>query len=131
MYLILLIQNDQPPTFWKYNFIPHMAECHLIDNKLPPLPEEFKMATHISRAEEESMGVELIYTERYRKKYGLDNTSDFEHPTGPPEVLEDNVSLDEIQEEETQEGRKRAYSVLSKTSTTASRVPPTAKVART
>jgi hypothetical protein len=36
-------QSDQPPTFWKYNFIPHMAECHLIDHKLPPLPEEFKM----------------------------------------------------------------------------------------
>jgi len=53
-------QNNQPLTFWKYNFIPHMAECHLIDDKLPPLPEEFKIATHISRAEEESMGVELI-----------------------------------------------------------------------
>jgi hypothetical protein len=39
-------QNDQPPTFWKYSFIPHMAECHLIDDKLPPLPEEFKMATY-------------------------------------------------------------------------------------
>jgi hypothetical protein len=78
------------------------------------------------------MGVELIYTERYRKKYGLDNTSDFEHPTGPQlELLEDNVLLDVVQEEETQEGRKRAYSVLSKASTTASRVPPTAKVART
>ena len=45
-----------------------MAECLLTDNKLPRVGEEFKMATHISRAEEESIAVELIYTERYCKK---------------------------------------------------------------
>ena len=51
----------------------------------------------------------------YLKNYGLDKTSDFEHPTGSSELLELGRQLKcALEEEGIQEGQKRAYSVLSK-----------------
>jgi hypothetical protein len=117
-----------PITFWKYNLIQHMLEYHVDNGKLPPFPAKLRVSSHISRAEEESMGVEFMKTMDYRKKYNLPNTSDIA-PSHSAEreqsqAHQRNFSMDI---EPLAEGRKRTFSVLSQTSTTASRMPPHSK----
>jgi hypothetical protein len=98
-----------PITFWKYNLIQHMLENHLDDGKLPPFPQKLRVSSHISRAEEESMGVELMKMMDYRSRYNLPNTSDI-----APSHSEGN------EESHGEEGRRKwTFSVLSQTSTTA------------
>jgi len=118
--LIRFIQLRTPITFWKYNLIQHMLENHLDDGKLPPFPQKLRVSSHISCAEEESMGVELMKTMDYRSRYNLPNTNDI-----APSHSEGN---EESHGEE--EGRKRTFSVLSQTSTTASRMPSYSKTLR-
>ncbi|KAF8181774.1 hypothetical protein BJ912DRAFT_1061920 [Pholiota molesta] len=60
-------------TFWKYNFIHHMIGDHLepIDETLPPIPTALRLRTHISRYEEQRMGVEQELTKKYRDAWNI------------------------------------------------------------
>jgi hypothetical protein len=57
-----------PITFWKHNLIQHrdVLEYHVENGKLPPFPQKLRVSSHISRAEKESVGVELMKTTEYR-----------------------------------------------------------------
>jgi len=56
-------------TFWKYNFIVHMVDAHLSEkNELPMLPLELMVTTHISKQEEQQMGIPLSHTDDYRNE---------------------------------------------------------------
>ena len=103
-----------------------MLEHHLDNGKLPPFPPKLRVSSHISRAEEESMGVELMKTMEFRSAYQLPNTSDIAPSHSALAEEESRGSVDGEPE-----GRKRAFSILSQTSTTASRMPPYSKTQRT
>jgi hypothetical protein len=72
--------NEQRQTFWKYNFIQHMAEKHLTESgHLPPCPPELIVSAHISKAEEQWMGVDSEKTKHYREvneHFGVRNSDD-------------------------------------------------------
>jgi hypothetical protein len=74
------------------------------------------------------MGVELMKTMDYRNRYHLPNTSEI----APSHSAEQEGSHqgDFNSADGEPEGRKRAFSVLSQTSTTASRMPPYSKTTR-
>ena len=81
---------------------------HLDNGKLPPFPPELRISSHISRAEEESMGVGFATSHlhtAHSAEHEQSNREDFSMDGEP-------------------EGRKRTFSVLSpsQTSTTASRM---------
>jgi hypothetical protein len=118
------LKCDLCVTFWKYNLIQHMLEYHLDNGKLPPFPSKLRVSSHISHAEEESMGVEFMKTMDYRNRYNLPNTSDItpSHSAEQEQSHRRDFSMDGEPE-----GRKRTFSVLSQTSTTASRMPPYSK----
>lgn len=124
--------NGQPRTFWKYNLIHHMAEHHLDEqNRLPVFPREFRLTTHISRLEEEWMGVEMIDTEFYRKNNDIPASNDL-----LPQEMDDNFGEEfNNQDEDTtivlNPSRKRGGSVLSHSSSTDSRQPSSSKIHRT
>jgi hypothetical protein len=65
-------------TFWKYNFIYHMISEHIdhtsADTTLPPIPIPLRLASHISRSEEEKMGVEAELTRGFRDRWGIPNS---------------------------------------------------------
>lgn len=90
--------------------------------------QRLRVSSHISRTEEESMGVELMKTMEYRNRYQLPNTSDMA-PSHTAEQESNHGDFNSVDGEP--EGRKRAFSVLSQTSTTASRMPPYSKNLRT
>ncbi len=97
-----------------------------------PFPPELRKSAYISRAEENRMDVELIATVQFREKYGFEVTSD--PPEIPAEIEhghsdDENWSSDDHSEELTV-GRKRAFSLLSQASSTASRRPPLDKLIR-
>ena len=93
--------NEHRQTFWKYNFIQHMAEKHLTESGLlPPYPPELIVRAHISKAEEHWMGVESERTKEYREQnehFGIRNSDDH--------IFEDSF-----------EQRKRAASSVSQLS---------------
>jgi hypothetical protein len=101
--------NEQRQTFWKYNFIQHMAEKHLTETDLlPPCPPELIVGAHITKDEEQWMGVESEKTKAYHEQnepehFGVRDSDDliFEH--------QDTV-------EDTFEQRKRAASSVSQLS---------------
>jgi hypothetical protein len=56
--------NGRIKTFWKYNFIVHMVDAHLSEkNELHMLPLELMVTTHISKQEEQQMGIPLSHTD--------------------------------------------------------------------
>lgn len=62
-------------TFWKYNFIHHMAVYHVDENHiLPSIPPSLRLKTHITREEEDRMGVEIALTLRYREENNIPNS---------------------------------------------------------
>jgi hypothetical protein len=100
-----------------------MTGHHLNDDgQLPPFPSELRVSTHISRLEEERMGVELADTTRYRATY---NVADSDGLQGPMDVEEDNRW-----DPTSGNSRKRATYVFSEASTTASRQPSSPKAQR-
>ena len=59
----------QSDTFWKYNFITHIADQHLTDSiELPDLdfPLDLWVTTHISKWEEFRMGVPTFKMDEWR-----------------------------------------------------------------
>ncbi|KAF8151692.1 hypothetical protein B0H34DRAFT_618278, partial [Crassisporium funariophilum] len=71
------------PTFWKYNFISHMTDNHLIrtDNGkevFPPLVPELVVTTRISRLEEEKLEVPQEITKAYRARYLVEDSDPVE-----------------------------------------------------
>ena len=86
----------------------------MVDERLPPFPPELRKSAYISRAEENRMGVEIVATINFRETYGLDVYSD------PIEIPMDIESDDEGSETLELRGRKRAFSLLSQTSSTGS-----------
>ena len=98
-----------------------MMEHHLDeDERLPTFPVELRFSTHISRLEEERMGVELLDTQEYRKKYNLPDSDPLEGPV--------DMDLDADKWDPTSPRRKRASSVLSHASSSASRQPSSSKI---
>ena len=91
------------------------------DDQLPPFPSELRVSTHISRLEEEWMGVEPADTTWYRTTY---NVADSDGLQDPMDVEEDD------RWDPTSRNRKRAASVFSEASTTASRQPSSPKAWR-
>jgi hypothetical protein len=79
---LLTLCRSQRQTFWKYNFIQHrsMAEKHLTDSGLlPPCPPELIVSAHISKVEEQWMGVDSEKTKEYRElneHFGVRNSDD-------------------------------------------------------
>jgi hypothetical protein len=62
-------------TFWKYNFIHHMSVYHVDRNQISPsIPPPLRLKIHISREEEDRMGVEITLTVRYREKNHIPNS---------------------------------------------------------
>ena len=62
---ILEVQSDSP-----HDRIP--LECHLTDSgELPPIPHEIVKITHISKAEENTQGVNEDLTKSHREQYGV------------------------------------------------------------
>ncbi|KAF8165171.1 hypothetical protein B0H34DRAFT_830366, partial [Crassisporium funariophilum] len=121
-------QDQQSPTFWKYNLIHHMTENHIDEEeRLPPFPAELRLSAHISRLEEERMGVELANTIRYRTQHDLMNSDALEDPMDDPM----NVTVVDDESWDPSGYRKRAASVLSQASSSASRQPSSSKVQRT
>ena len=96
----------------------------MVDEQLPPFPPELRKSAYISRAEENRMGVELVATIKFRKTCGLDVYSD------PIEIPTDIESDDEGSEAMGLRGRKRAFSLLSQTSSN-TRQQPQLKVVHT
>ena len=91
------------------------------DERLPVFPVTLRFSTHISRLEEERMGVELINTQEYRTKYNLPDSDSLEAPM--------DVDLDTDKTwDPTSPRRKRASSVLSHASSSASRQPSSSKI---
>ena len=68
-----------------------------------------RVSSHISRAEEESMGIELMKTIEYRTTYHLPNTSDIV-PSHSTQLTSRRRIMDG--EPEPVEGRKRTFSVI-------------------
>jgi hypothetical protein len=99
-----------------------MSEYHLDDEgQLPPFPPKLRVSTHISRLEEERMGVELADTIHYRTTYHLPDSDGLEDPM---DVEEDD------RWDPTSGNRKRAASIFSQASTTTSRKPSSPKAQR-
>jgi len=96
-----------PITFWKYNLIQYMFEYHLENGKLPPFPKKLRVSSHISPAEEESIGVELTKTMDYRSRYHL--PSDIT----PSCSTEQESYRGDFNLDSEPDGRKRAFSALS------------------
>ncbi|KAF8056034.1 hypothetical protein FPV67DRAFT_1457452 [Lyophyllum atratum] len=118
-------RNNQPNSFWKYNFIQHMIECHHDPNagSFPRIPVALWKSTHISRKEEDRMRIEVIQTEAYREMYqvpqsdGLDELQSEENDDLEAEREDEGDSEDEEHERETSAVRKRAFSSISYAST--------------
>ncbi|KAF8067653.1 hypothetical protein FPV67DRAFT_1652655 [Lyophyllum atratum] len=118
-------QNNQPNSFWKYNFIQHMIECHHDPNagSFPRIPVALWKSTHISRKEEDRMRIEVIQTEAYREMYqvpqsdGLDELQSEENDDLEAEREDEGDSEDEEHERETSAVRKRGFSSVSYAST--------------
>jgi hypothetical protein len=105
-----------------------MLEYHLDSGKLPPFPQKLRASSYISRAEEESMGVELMKTQEYRNRYHLPSTSEIAPSESHSAEQESHRGDFSIEDEP--EVRKRVFSVLSQTSTTAFRMPSYSKTKR-
>jgi hypothetical protein len=106
--------NEQRQTFWKYNFIQHMVEKHLTDGGLlPPCPPELIVSAHISKAEEQWMGVDNEKTKEYRKlneHFGVRDSDDL--------IFEERDTV-------IFEQRKRAASSVSQLSNSSQQPSPT------
>jgi len=76
------------------------------------------------------MGVKLMKTMGYRNRYHLPITSEIA-PSHSAEYAEHDSHRGNVSMDGEPEGRKRAFSVLSQTSTTASRMPSYSKTLRT
>ena len=107
-------RNNQPPTFWKYNLAHHMLEFHIENGQLPPFPQELRLITHISSDEGVRMGVTPEQTRAFWRKYNIPNSNALELMTGDEESLP-------LDSEDQSDQRKHAFSVISQTSTTASK----------
>lgn len=110
-----------PQTFWKYNFIHHMATYHLDDaGETPPIPFEMLKNIHITKKEELKMGIQAEGTKEYRDEYGLLDTS-------PMQALsQTGTTYNNLFK-----SRKRAVSNVSASSSgSASRRPPLQKIPR-
>ena len=100
-----------------------MTENHIdAEQQLPSFPAELRLSAHISRVEEERMGVELTNTMNYRTQHNLMNSDALEDPMDGLMNLDGDESWDP--------SRKRAASVLSYASSSGSRQPSTPKVQR-
>jgi len=96
-----------------------MLEYHLDNGKLPPFPPKLRVSLHISCAEKESMGVEFMKTMDYRNRYNIPSMSNItpSHSAEQEQSRQGDFSMDNEPE-----GRKRTFSILSQTSTTASQM---------
>jgi hypothetical protein len=127
-----------------------------VDETLPPIPTALRLSTHISRAEEERMGVEQELTKQYRDTWdilnsdglqslekGADQQSDASTEHGSQAGLESrskdlpppaaSVPKAIVAASPSSDARKRAYSTaaISIASNGSSyRAPPLAKVIR-
>ena len=62
-----------------------MTENHIDgEQRLPLFPAELRLITHISRVEEERMGVEIANTMHYRAQNDLMNSDALEDPMDDP-----------------------------------------------
>ena len=112
-------QHGHQPTFWKYNFIHHISDKHVIrstDGKeiFAPLHPELSMVitTRISRFEEEKMEIPTMYTDAWREANNVPDSDAIEAPAELEFVGRDS--------------RKRGTSDVSQAST-ASRQPSPSK----
>jgi hypothetical protein len=110
-----------PQTFWKYNFVYHMATLHLDDEgNTPPISFELLKSIHITKAEELKMGIQAEKTKEYRDEYGIMDSS-------PMKAFEATGAM----YNSLFKPRKRAASNVSASSAgSASRQPPVQKIAR-
>ncbi|EDR04579.1 uncharacterized protein LACBIDRAFT_330513 [Laccaria bicolor S238N-H82] len=87
--------NGQLVTFWKYEFITHMVDKHLLqDDELPSLPLQLWATTHISRWEELKMGIPVDSTDEWRDVNQVLDSDDVNV------ILEEDVKDDDIYVEE-------------------------------
>ena len=78
-------QHGKQPTFWKYNFINHMSDKHVIrstDGKenFAPLHPELVVTTRISRFVEERMEIPSKYTDTWRENNNIPDSDAIEVP---------------------------------------------------
>lgn len=104
--------------FWKYNFIFHMSEKHVIwstDSKemFAPLYPELVITTRISLFEEKRMEIPSMYTNTWRRAN---------------DILDSDAIIEATAEFEERESRKRGASDVSESqASTASRQPSPSK----
>lgn len=108
-------QHGNRLTFWKYNFLLHMSDKHIIqdanDEELfANLHPELVVTTRISCQEERKMEIPSAYTDTWRKTNNVPDSDAIEAPDGLEE----------------QDSRKRGISDASQTSM-ASRQPSPSK----
>lgn len=59
--------SGEPQTIWKYNAITHLLIHHQDEDKcLPSIPPQFLVDMHISKAEEQAMGIAEDSTDEWR-----------------------------------------------------------------
>ena len=115
-------QRGNQVTFWKYNFISHMSDKHVIQNTdgeeiFAPLHPELVVTTRISRLEEEKMEIPSAYTDTWRKTNDIPESDAIEAPLAA-----------EHEERESRESHKRGASEVSQASTSSRQPSPTKKV---
>ena len=116
-------QQGHQPTFWKYNFIFHMSNKHVIwstdgnhEEIFAPLHPELVVTTRISRFEEESIEIPSTYTYSWRKTNNVPDSDAIEVPLAAGFRVDGRDS------------RKRGSSDVSEASTVSgSRQPPPSK----
>lgn len=107
---LCVLKSGEHRTIWKYNAWYHVLTEHsLVDDdnsvSLPQVPFEFFLASHISREEEENMGVDVRATSDFREVHGIPTTSE--------------LGMDDIEPD--LESRKRALSTATDTGHVAKR----------
>ncbi|OSD00270.1 hypothetical protein PYCCODRAFT_1479355 [Trametes coccinea BRFM310] len=64
-------------TIWKYNTVSHLISTHVeMDKRLPGLPPQFLVDSHISMAEEKAMGIGEEWTARWRDVHDVPGSDD-------------------------------------------------------
>jgi hypothetical protein len=112
-------RHGHQPTFWKYNFIFHMSEKHVIrstdgnhhEEIFAPLHPELVVTTRISRFEEEKIEIPSTYTDTWRKINNVPDSDIIEAPAGF----------------EGRDSRKRGSSDVSQASTVSRQPSPSKK----
>ncbi|KAH9852083.1 hypothetical protein C2E23DRAFT_203440 [Lenzites betulinus] len=71
--------SGEPQAIWKYNAITHLLINHQDkDKNLPGIPPQFLVDMHISKAEEQAMGIEEDCTDEWREENEVPGSDDIQ-----------------------------------------------------